>query len=312
MPPVKKSKAKKKSRLASVVTVPFALIRAAFAKKKTKPATARRSPAPPWRKKVIIGAVAAVALSSSAYALYSSGALERGSDVAHRTFVDASATLGFTVDEILVTGRERTDAQTMRAILNIQRGDPILDFNPEHAQRFVEKLPWVKKAYIARRLPDTIYVDITERQPLALWQHNKKLTVIDGEGTVLTDENLEEFADLPLVVGEDAPMRIRALIALLDAEPLIAERLDAAIFVGGRRWDLKLSNGIRVRLPEEDTELALRRLVKTQQDKNLLDKNIVSVDLRAPDRLVVEPAAGAIETMETIKLLKNRQDDKAI
>jgi len=151
----------------------------------------------------------------------------------------------------------------------------------------------VKDVSVTRRLPATIVVEITERVPAALWQYQKKISVIDLSGRALTSKNLEAYKSLPLVVGEDAPLHIAGFLALMQAEPDVARELASAVRVGGRRWDLRLKNGLLVKLPEQDTELALRKLASQQVKNGLFGKDILAVDLRIPDQMVVEPAVTA-------------------
>jgi cell division protein FtsQ len=115
------------------------------------------------------------------------------------------------------------------------------------------------------------------------------MSLIDDEGRTLTSDNLDEFQSLPLVVGEDAPEHTADLLKLLGAEPSVADRIASAVRVGGRRWDLRLKNGMTVKLPEKDAELALSRLAKEEADRRLFNRQITSIDLRLPDEMVVEP-----------------------
>ena len=204
-----------------------------------------------------------------------------------------TAALGFRVDDILVDGRVNTPAQELLAKLGIRQGQSIFSVDLDQAQRNLETIPWIDHAYIARRLPDKIYIRLKERTPIALWQFRKQLSVIDQDGIVLTDHDLDRFKSLPMVVGEDAPQHVAELVGLLNAEPEIAHYLEAAVRVGHRRWNLQLKNHLLVKLPEKNVELALRRLVLAQQQQGLFDKNISVVDLRLPDRMVVEPAGKA-------------------
>src|SRR3546814_17858217 len=63
---------------------------------------------------------------------------------------------------------------------------------------------WVEEALVSRRLPDTLVVDIVERTPAAIWQHNQRLALIDRHGVVLQDVELDAMPDLPLVIGPAA------------------------------------------------------------------------------------------------------------
>lgn len=203
--------------------------------------------------------------------------------------MQASAAAGFRVTDILVTGRERIEPAALLARLDIRQGMPVFAVDIEKTRQSLSEIAWVNQVSVTRRLPGTIIVGIEERAPAALWQYQKKLSVIDATGRVLASKNLAKYAHLPLVVGEGAPESAGGLLALLRAEPEIAKILASAVRVGGRRWDLKLKNGLTVKLPEKDTELALRRLAAAGEKHGIFGKNIATIDLRIPDRMVVEP-----------------------
>lgn len=210
-------------------------------------------------------------------------------------FYDGTARAGLAVGDVLLKGRREADRDLILAALGVRRGSPMLAFDPHAAREALERMPWIAAATVERRLPDTIVVSIVERAPMALWQHEHKLRLVDAEGTVLSETNLERWRDLPMLVGADAPRRGRELLGLLAAEPLVGRRVDAAILVGGRRWDLKLDNGVEVRLPETDVAAALRQLATVQQTNGVLERDVAVVDLRVPDRLVVQTSAAAAE-----------------
>ena len=73
-------------------------------------------------------------------------------------------------------GRATTDRETVLDALGARPGTSIFAVDPTHAKRQLESLPWVRSAAIERRLPDTIYVRLVEREPMALWQHGGKST----------------------------------------------------------------------------------------------------------------------------------------
>jgi cell division protein FtsQ len=202
---------------------------------------------------------------------------------------------GFAVKRIDVDGRHYTNVETLKAMLLVEKGDPIFSFDPAKSRAMLEKLSWVKTAHVERHLPDTIYIKLTERTPFALWQRNQKLALVDRDGVVLTTENLQNFKDLIILVGDDAPKKASALLVMLQAEPVIEERVEAATLVGGRRWDLKLKSGADVKLPEEELGLALRKLATNHEEDGILDKNVLSIDVREGDRITVRTKPGAVQ-----------------
>jgi cell division protein FtsQ len=93
-----------------------------------------------------------------------------------------------------------------------------------------------------------------------------------------------------VIVGESAPERAEGLFDLLGQQPKLKERVTAAVFVGKRRWNLRLDNGIDVKLPEENPAAAWSRLANLQEQYGLLEKDVRIIDLRQPDQVVVRQA----------------------
>lgn len=227
---------------------------------------------------------------------YGTAQLDRfplGQSVLHRALsrlLDATASLGLRVADIRVVGRATTDRETILDALGARPGTPILAVDPVRAKQKLESLPWVRSALIERRLPDTLYVRLVEREPLALWQHGGKIDLIDRTGAVIPVGRLDRFGKLPLVVGEDAASHAAALLAMLASEPDLAARVTVAVRVGGRRWNLRLDNAIEVLLPADDPTAAWADLARLERSSAILQRNVQAIDMRLPDRLVVRVA----------------------
>lgn len=206
----------------------------------------------------------------------------------------ATARAGLRVEDVLVEGRRRTDSEAILAALGLARGTPILTFDPHLAKARLETLPWVREATVERRLPNTVFLRLSEREPMALWQYEGQLAVIDRGGRVIPGARATAFAKLPLLVGEDAPLNAEALLAILSSEPALRAQVTAAVRVQGRRWNVRLDNGIDVQLPETDTAAAWAELARLQRSYEVLQRDVVAIDLRLPDRLVVRTAPGAV------------------
>ena len=238
--------------------------------------------------------VAALLVGVVLYGLFVGGHVTDGANgIAERTN-RLLALSGFSIQDVTVTGRVRTDKQALFEAGGMKRGDPIFGFDTEAARQRVERLDWVETATVTRLLPDTIRIEVTEREPFALWQRGGLLSVIDAQGRPITDENVQEFAHLPFIVGFGAPREAPALLTTMQAEqPQLLQRVRAFVRVSGRRWNLRLENGVDVKLPESGVEKALADLVAHDARHRILSRDIVAVDLRLPDRVSVELAPGA-------------------
>jgi len=85
---------------------------------------------------------------------------------------------------------------------------------------------------------------------------------------------------------------------VLDKYPSIRDSVRASIYVAERRWNLKLKNGVDVRLPETNLEGALATLARLDREKNLLSRDITAVDLRLADRLTVRLSDAVAQARE--------------
>jgi len=236
----------------------------------------------------LIGAPVALAAGVAAGAVISGWGSHRSTVAAPTAMLSWTGVLGLVVNDIEVDGRATTDRETILAALGAQRGTPILAVSPSRAKEQLEALPWVRSASIERRLPATIYVHLIERKPLAVWQHDGKQELIDQDGTVIPVTDLSRFARLPSVVGgDDARRDAGAMVAILQTEPALAPRVTALIYVGDRRWNLRIDNAIDVLLPEDEPGQAWSRLASLERTTQLLQRDVQTIDMRLPDRLVM-------------------------
>ncbi|MGB0630304.1 MAG: cell division protein FtsQ/DivIB [Alphaproteobacteria bacterium] len=269
--------------------------------KRSKPAkgkrakATRRRPMPRWTRRSLramgVAAIFALALGGPAW-LWQSGWVGNAMQSVWQSAAVSMGEAGLRVDQILLQGRHHESADRITRVLDIKRGDPLLSVDLEHARERLETLPWIRAASIERRFPDTIRVNILERRPMALWQRENKLVLVDDEGTVITSRNLDRFRDLLVVVGKDAPAHATSLMTILADEPGLKQRVNAAVRVGDRRWNIRMDNGVYVRLPEKDPQAAWRRFARLEREHKLLKQDLLSIDLRIPDQLIVRTRGG--------------------
>ena len=196
---------------------------------------------------------------------------------------------GFRVKSIDVKGIRNMDSRPVfeLAASEKQTAMPLLDI--EGIRRQLLRYGWVKDARVSRRLPDTLVIDIVEREPAAIWQDRERLSLVDGEGVVLGKVKLSELPDLPLLVGAGANAHSRELDSLLAVAPTLRPQMESAAWVGGRRWDLKFQTGETITLPEgdRDAKTALAKFAKLDKSQGLLGRGIIRFDLRVPNQMIV-------------------------
>jgi cell division protein FtsQ len=202
---------------------------------------------------------------------------------------EAIGRAGFTVRQIEVQGVERMAKLPVYAAALDQPSSamPLIDLDAVRA-RLLDQ-PWVKDAQVSRRLPDTLAIQITEREPVALWQHGGVVHLIDREGVALQVVDVDRYPKLPLLVGPGANAQAAALAAMLAEVPVLRPEVLDAVWVGDRRWDLHFRTGETLALPEgpERSARALRLFARLDAATGLLKRGFVRFDMRLPDKMVV-------------------------
>lgn len=207
------------------------------------------------------------------------------------TIAELSIKTGMTVDNIVVEGRYMTDEKSLIETLNIPKDTSIFLIDLDHLSEIIyTQVPWVVESRVERHFPNSIHIALKEITPVARWQTNNRFFIISEEKTVAVP-NFIGFEKLPLLSGAGADTGAVALMRLLKSEPLVAERLKGAERIGNRRWNLILKDDVKIMLPDTDEGLALSRLSKMHQEKNVLDKNISHIDMRLRDRLFIQKEA---------------------
>ena len=199
----------------------------------------------------------------------------------------SSEQVGLRVEELVVYGLRRTSAADAKAALAIERQSPILRVDVRAAHERLVSLPWIKSAKIRRQLPDQIRVDIVERHPMAIWRRGKTIGIIDSDGDPIMPVVPSGLEHLPVVTGSQANEAAPHLLASLRQRPDLASRIAASKRIAGRRWDLVMDNGVIVRLPTDEIDQALDELGVLMTDHAVVERNVLAIDLRQDDRLLL-------------------------
>ena len=194
--------------------------------------------------------------------------------------------IGFPISAVAISGESGlTQAEVLEAS-GISTKNSLAFLDAAEVRGRLRAVPLVQEASVRKLYPDHVAIEITERQPYALWQQDGQLSVIAADGTVIDTMRDGRFAELPFVVGEGANTHISDYLALIGKAGDLKSKIRAGIFVAERRWTLSTKNGIEIMLPEHNPERALAALASLDREARILDKDVISLDLRLPDRVV--------------------------
>lgn len=212
---------------------------------------------------------------------------------------------GFRITSVVINGRKQLTEDEVLASGGVNGRSSLLFLDAAAVRDRLKANPWIADATVLKLYPGQLQINLVERAPFALWQWHDRLSVIADDGTVLEPYVTRRFLKLPLVVGKGAQTHARAFLAQLARYPLINAVSRAAIFVGQRRWSLRLKNGLDIRLPERNVDHALAELSRLDKEDKLFSRDIVAIDMRLPDRVTVQLSDAAAKARE--KMLDNNK-----
>lgn len=257
-------------------------------KKKTETDIQRQRRLHHWKARLTFTLVTIGVLGLSLTAYLNKKTIEKSYNDVLQKVIKWTADSGLVVDEIFIAGRHHTPQKDILKAIRIKAGDPMLNFDMTHAKNGLEKLDWIAHATIQRRWPDTIYIHLKERSPMALWQHKKTLYVVDQSGQVLSGISAHNHSNLPVIIGPNAPKNLPGLLKDLMVFPGLLERITSATWVGNRRWNLSLGKELVLLLPEQDVQDALKRFQKYEKHHKISMNAFHKIDLRLKNRLIID------------------------
>jgi cell division protein FtsQ len=237
-------------------------------------------------------------IASAGYGAAASGQADRFIDFFKDIRDGAAVAAGFPIATVSITGEKHLSRDEILAAAGVTTRSSLLFFDVADARARLLTNPWVAEATVQKLLPDRLVIAIAERAAFALWQKAGRVGVIAADGTVLEPSVMPRYAELPFVVGTGAETRAKEFLALLDRRPELRANVRASVLVAERRWNLRLRNGVDVRLPEFDVERTLDQLIALEGDVKLSDRDITAIDLRLPDRVTVRLSDEAFQARE--------------
>ena len=231
------------------------------------------------------------------------GAVQGGG---YRDFVEAQGTIpdilaraaGFDVKSVSIAGAQELSESELLAIAGVRPRNSLLLLDAAALRARLKAIPLIKEASVSKLYPNRLMIEVEERKPFALWQKDGMVQLVAKDGTPIDDMHDARFEKLPLVVGDGANAQVASYVAILEDAGELRDRIRAGMYVSGRRWTLKMDNGIEIALPEENPGEAVAHLAGLEHDGQILEKDVVSLDLRMPDRVVARLSADAAAARE--------------
>lgn len=219
------------------------------------------------------------------------------------------------INAVEINGGRQVSRQEVLARLHLPPASGLLTTDLARLRRSLESHPWIQHAEMRRVFPDTLVIDLQEREPAAVLRTGERDLLIGQDGGVITEVLPGTYEEFPVLTGI-------GYAQALTRRPDITERLLAGITLAGllveagasgMEVDLRVPgdmvayyNGFHIRFGDSGFEDKLdryRRLTGTmpgvesttpEQPSRGMGRrpSEVEVDLRFQDRVIVRDKGG--------------------
>lgn len=204
----------------------------------------------------------------------------------------------FRVSLLRVNGASPALDAAIRDRLALKLPMSSFDIDLESARARIGQLDAVATVEMAVMSGGVLEVRVSERQPRLIWRQGDDLDLLDETGRrVARIPTRADRPDLPVIAGEGAGMATAEALRIIAAAGPVTPRLRGLVRVGDRRWDIVLDRDQRILLPAHEPVRALERLLALDKAEDLLNRDIVTVDLRNRQRPTLRLAANALREL---------------
>ena len=194
---------------------------------------------------------------------------------------------GFTLKNIEIVGLKNLSEKTVVDIINTEKKSTIFNVNLSNIYNNLSKNIWIRDVYIERVLPNTIKINIKEKQPIGIWQSEIGNKLITKYGEIISATNVNKFKNsLPIIHGDYANKNAHSILKILETNKVFAKNIWSLTYINNRRWNLHFNQGIIVLLPSKDILEVWNKIIKLQKQYDVLNLGLTELDFRNPDKIL--------------------------
>lgn len=195
------------------------------------------------------------------------------------------------IDHEIIGTKKIKDAE-INSIVNKYYNKSIFLLPLNEIYSSILEIKWVKKIDLTTNYRNYLYVYITEFEPIGFYLFNNNKYYFDITGKIIgnIENNISLNKNLVIFSGKNSNLNAYNLLDFISLFHTFSyEKIIEAVYIGSRRWDLILDNGLILKLPEKDFDKTIVSYEKLRNNLSNYDlNNIKIIDLREIDKLVIE------------------------
>ena len=187
------------------------------------------------------------------------------------------------IEKIEISGVNITESKKIKKIINDLSFENIFLINKSEIRKKILSLNNIEQLRIFKNYPSTLKIDIKKTKFLALTKNNG-LDYFVGSNGKLIQKN-DATLNLPFIFGDLNIQEFLKLKNKIDNSNFEFGQITNFYFFKSKRWDIKTSKGIIIKLPKKNVEKTLNLFVRLSEDKNFISGMII--DFRQENQIII-------------------------
>ena len=170
----------------------------------------------------------------------------------------------------------------MKKIKDFNLGNIFL-INRNNLIKEIELNSLVEKYFIFKRYPSSIEINIKKTKFLAKINENGKIFYLGSNGKLTKNDFSNN--QLPFIFGNPDMIEFFNIKKIIDQSKISYEEIKNLYFFSSKRWDFELKDNTIIKLPNENTKLALKLALEFLHNNEFKDNRII--DARIKNQIIL-------------------------
>ena len=187
------------------------------------------------------------------------------------------------IKNINIFGLDENNRKKILNNLNSVDLKNIFLINKRKFQNIIESNSLVEEYNVIKKYPHSIDINIKKTNFIARISKNGKFFLIGNNGK-LSDNN-NSGIELPYIFGNPEIKKVLELKKIIDQSNIDYSKIKSLYYFKSKRWDLKFTNSIVIKLPEKIEKETLDKISIFLKNIELENKEIV--DARIKNQIII-------------------------
>ena len=188
------------------------------------------------------------------------------------------------INDINIIGLDIKDKSILLKKIKNSHLNNIFSINKNDLINEIELNSLVEKYLIFKRYPSTLDIKIDKTKFLAKINKNGQIFYLGSNGKFTKNDFSNN--QLPYIFGNPDIIEFFSIKEIIDKSKISYSEIKNLYFFPSKRWDLELKNNTIIKLPNDNTNLALNKAIEFLYDNEFINNKII--DARIENQIILD------------------------